>query len=76
MVTLGMQGWDEDKMRMQWEQICEVLGYNAREAAEDWWVSWGILRERSLSTPVSPSTFDEVNGRGQKIAVAHDILLH
>ncbi|KAG8220921.1 hypothetical protein J3R82DRAFT_2425 [Butyriboletus roseoflavus] len=50
MMTLGLQGWDEEKMRCQWEQISEVLGYSAREAAEDWWVSWGMLRERSLST--------------------------
>jgi len=75
-MATGLQGWDEDEMRMQCEQILEILGYSAREAAEDWWVSWGILRERSLSTSRPPSTFEEVNGRGQKIVVAHDIPLH
>ncbi|KAH7918716.1 FAD/NAD(P)-binding domain-containing protein [Leucogyrophana mollusca] len=43
----GWQGWDEKKMRWQWEEICEVFGYSASEAAEDWWVMWGMLRERS-----------------------------
>lgn len=67
MVTLGLQGWSEDKMRWQWEDISEVLAYSAREAAEDWWVSWGILRERSLSISVSPK---QINAGGQDIAVA------
>jgi salicylate hydroxylase len=76
MVSLGLQGWDEDKMRLQWEELREVHGYSAREATEDWWVSWGILRERCLSASLPPSTFEQVNGRGQKIEVAHDVLLH
>ncbi|KAF9221342.1 FAD/NAD(P)-binding domain-containing protein [Gyrodon lividus] len=51
----GLQGWDEENMRWQWEEISEVIGYNAREAAENWWVSWGMLRERSqpYNTPLS-----------------------
>lgn len=68
MVTLGLQGWDEDKMRLQWEEVSDVLGYSAREAAEEWWVSWGVLRERSSqSASTFDSTFELVNGRGQKI---------
>ncbi|KAH7890749.1 hypothetical protein F5I97DRAFT_1799851 [Phlebopus sp. FC_14] len=47
MMTEGRKGWNEDKLRWQWEEICEVFGYHAREAAEDWWVMWGLLRERS-----------------------------
>lgn len=68
MVKLGLQGWNEDKMRWQWEEISEVLGYSAREAAEDWWVSWGVLRERSLSISTTPYT-TPVNGHGREIAV-------
>ncbi|KAH0836642.1 hypothetical protein J3R83DRAFT_8360 [Lanmaoa asiatica] len=68
MVTLGLQGWSEDKMRWQWEEISEVLAYSAREAAEDWWVSWGMLRERSL---LATSTFTApLNGGGRGVAVA------
>ncbi|KAF8845147.1 FAD/NAD(P)-binding domain-containing protein [Paxillus ammoniavirescens] len=47
MMAEGHKGWDETKLRWQWDEICEVFGYHAREAAEDWWVMWGILRERS-----------------------------
>ena len=43
----GHKGWDESKLRWQWDEICGVFAYHAREAAEDWWVMWGILRERS-----------------------------
>jgi len=67
MVTLGLQGWSEDKMRWQWEEISEVLAYSAQEAAEDWWVSWGMLRERSLSISMCPKL---INAGGQDIAVA------
>ncbi|KAG0709253.1 hypothetical protein DFH29DRAFT_978816 [Suillus ampliporus] len=49
MMVEGHKAWDESKMRWQWDEICEVFGYNARDAAEDWWVMWGMLRERSIS---------------------------
>ncbi|KAF9045794.1 FAD/NAD-P-binding domain-containing protein [Hymenopellis radicata] len=32
--------WDEGKLLGQWEVIAAVFGYNAREAAEDWWIKW------------------------------------
>ncbi|KAF9221336.1 FAD/NAD(P)-binding domain-containing protein [Gyrodon lividus] len=50
MMAEGHKGWDESKLRWQWDEICEVFGYHAREAAEDWWVMWGVLRERSQMT--------------------------
>lgn len=28
-------------------EIAEVWGYYAIDAAEEWWVEWGMLRERS-----------------------------
>lgn len=45
----GAEHWDEGMLREQWESISEVFGYSAREAAEDWWVNWGVLRESSKS---------------------------
>lgn len=60
MMVSGLQGWDEDKMRWQWEEIREVLGYSAREAAEDWWVSWGMLRERSQAYGSPRSSFTPI----------------
>jgi len=29
-------------------EIAEVWGYFAIDAADEWWVEWGLLRERSL----------------------------
>ncbi|KAF9245246.1 FAD/NAD(P)-binding domain-containing protein [Melanogaster broomeanus] len=49
MMADGHKGWDESRLRWQWDEVCEVFGYHAREAAEDWWVVWGALRERSQS---------------------------
>ncbi|KAF9245252.1 hypothetical protein BU15DRAFT_71011 [Melanogaster broomeanus] len=57
MMESGLQGWDEEKMRWEWEEIGGVLGYSAREAAEDWWVSWGMLWERSQAYTTPPSSF-------------------
>ncbi|KAG6381604.1 hypothetical protein JVT61DRAFT_202 [Boletus reticuloceps] len=50
MLLEGHKGWDESRLRWQWEEICEIFAYHGREAAEDWWVMWGVLRERSQQT--------------------------
>lgn len=47
MIDTGRKGWDETKLKWQWEEIAEVFGYHAIEVAEDWWVVWGMMRERS-----------------------------
>lgn len=45
--------WSDEQLRDQWDQIGEVFGYNAREAAEDWWIKWGALSEvRAPQEPV------------------------
>lgn len=41
------QNWDDEMLLDQWEQISQVFGYNAREAAEDWWLKWGVLSDSS-----------------------------
>jgi len=43
--------WDDAQMRQQFDGFYAALGYNAREAAEDWWMTWGLLRERSKGRP-------------------------
>jgi len=35
--------WNDEQLLQQWEEIGEIFGYNASEAAEDWWVKWGTL---------------------------------
>ncbi|KAG2147794.1 uncharacterized protein EDB93DRAFT_1146710 [Suillus bovinus] len=31
----------------QWDQLKELLAYDAEDQADDWWVKWGLLRERA-----------------------------
>lgn len=35
--------WDDNALRKQYDSIGSIFGYNATEAAEDWWRKWGIL---------------------------------
>lgn len=39
--------WSDAQLRDQWDEIGYVFAYNARDAAEDWWVEWGALGEGS-----------------------------
>lgn len=38
---------ENHELRRQWLEFYENWGYDAREAAEGWWVEWGLLRERA-----------------------------
>jgi salicylate hydroxylase len=31
----------------QWEENKVMFGYDAEDEADDWWVKWGLLRERA-----------------------------
>ena len=42
---------DLGELAQQYAENAELWGYDARDAAEDWWVKWGNLRERTLFTP-------------------------
>jgi salicylate hydroxylase len=44
----GHGKWGDDAYMGLWGQICECWAYNAFDAADDWWIQWGVLRERSL----------------------------
>lgn len=35
------------QLARQWAELSEVWGYDAREEAEEWWIRWGLLRERA-----------------------------
>jgi salicylate hydroxylase len=39
--------WSDEQLRSQWEDIGAVFGYDAADAAEDWWTKWGALGELS-----------------------------
>ncbi|EIN05952.1 FAD/NAD(P)-binding domain-containing protein [Punctularia strigosozonata HHB-11173 SS5] len=43
----GHDHWDESKLKKQWDEIAEVFAYNAFDASDDWYVSWGAIMEAS-----------------------------
>jgi salicylate hydroxylase len=43
----GFDHWDESKLKQQWDEIAEVFAYNAFDASDDWYVSWGAIMEAS-----------------------------
>lgn len=48
----GVEQWDEGMLLEQWEQISQEFGYNARDAAEEWWLKWGMLGDRSRDSQI------------------------
>ncbi|KAI0353667.1 FAD/NAD-P-binding domain-containing protein [Trametes cingulata] len=32
-----------------WEEVRTIFGYDCEDEADDWWVQWGLLRERAIS---------------------------
>lgn len=44
---LGVLGSGGGKLAEQWDEVKELFGYNAEDEADDWWVNWGLLRERA-----------------------------
>lgn len=46
--------WDElddGMLQKQFEEISEIFGYDAGDAAEEWWVSWGRFYEQARAHP-------------------------
>ncbi|KAK6991553.1 6-hydroxynicotinate 3-monooxygenase [Favolaschia claudopus] len=38
----------------EWAEIKTVFGYDAEDEADNWWVTWGRLKARSLGEPTTP----------------------
>ncbi|VDB96157.1 unnamed protein product [Peniophora sp. CBMAI 1063] len=57
----GQTGWDYEFLEQQWNGISHVWTYNGVDAAESWWVEWGILAERAQLSNA------ESNGNGSSI---------
>ncbi|KAJ7034044.1 hypothetical protein C8F04DRAFT_1102899 [Mycena alexandri] len=34
----------------QWAEIKDIFGYDAEDEADNWWVSWGLLKQRALES--------------------------
>ncbi|EJD05385.1 FAD/NAD-binding domain-containing protein [Fomitiporia mediterranea MF3/22] len=55
---LDWENVDEDVLRSAWEEFRNSFGYEAYDAADDWWVDWGIVVHR-LSAAQNASTIDD-----------------
>jgi salicylate hydroxylase len=42
-----LAGDDEDSTVAQWDHNRELFAYDAEDEADNWWVQWGLLQERS-----------------------------
>ncbi|EJF67219.1 FAD/NAD(P)-binding domain-containing protein [Dichomitus squalens LYAD-421 SS1] len=42
-----LEGLAGDVSRL-WDQIRTTFGYDCEDEADDWWVQWGVLRERAI----------------------------
>jgi salicylate hydroxylase len=45
-----LEGDDEDSTVAQWDQNRELFAYDAEDEADNWWVQWGLLQERSKAS--------------------------
>ena len=43
----GSGGWDEAMFRHLWEAIRILFAYDPQEECQEWWIRWGMLRERA-----------------------------
>lgn len=51
---------NEHEETREWEEIKVVFGYDAEDEADNWWVEWGLLRERSNGIDVSFNIMDNI----------------
>jgi len=49
LLQTGQDKWDDNAYMGLWGQIVKIWAYDAFDAADDWWVERGMLRERALS---------------------------
>ncbi|ESK84839.1 hypothetical protein Moror_14964 [Moniliophthora roreri MCA 2997] len=48
---------DEIEETQEWLDIKEVFAYDAEDEADNWWVEWGLLRERARHVSLDASSF-------------------
>ncbi|TFK79962.1 FAD/NAD(P)-binding domain-containing protein [Polyporus arcularius HHB13444] len=46
-----LQEWDEGMLKESFEEIAEIFGYDAGDAAEEWWINWGRFHETAGEQP-------------------------
>jgi salicylate hydroxylase len=54
----------------EWTEIKDIFGYDAEDEADNWWIEWGLLRERAngLNLSVACNVFGSI-AISQKISI-------
>ncbi|KAH8110332.1 FAD/NAD-binding domain-containing protein [Phellopilus nigrolimitatus] len=64
--SLDWKSTEEEVLRGRWEEYRGSFGYEAYDAADDWWVDWGVLQERMTAarskTPVGRPDRTPIDG--------------
>lgn len=47
--TLDWEDAGEEMLRGAWDEFRGSFGYEAYDAADDWWVDWGVLAQRTTA---------------------------
>ena len=50
--------WSDEQLSAQWDEIGTVFGYDAADAAEDWWIKWGALGDISRENAFQAFSFN------------------
>lgn len=56
----------DQEEQAEWAEIKDVFGYDAEDDADNWWMEWGLLRERARGTDVA-------GGHVQPVAVMQGV---
>ncbi|KAG6861635.1 hypothetical protein C0995_014074 [Termitomyces sp. Mi166 len=51
-----LEATEEVEEPPEWVEVKNVFGYDAEDEADNWWVQWGLLRERAKGADVSYET--------------------
>lgn len=58
-----------------WDEIRTMFGYDCEDEADDWWVQWGLLRERALGRQEEDGTGDgDGDGDGDDVGPGTPLL--
>ncbi|KAJ3533645.1 hypothetical protein NMY22_g7250 [Coprinellus aureogranulatus] len=63
----------EDEELPEWTEMKDVFGYDAEDDADNWWVEWGLLRERARGTDVKLGFVEPVAIRQGRMSVSEEL---
>lgn len=53
----ALESTEESEETPEWTEIKDIFGYDAEDEADNWWMEWGMLRERALGVHLTCDVF-------------------